>query len=73
VPVLRNELAVNVDAGHKLLEGVGCFIIELWEMWFEAIFGQESNHSFIGVMNLRAGFALHWFNEDSVAVVLVPD
>ena len=55
VPVRRNELAFNVEASHELLEGVGCFIIELWEPLFEAIiFGQQSNHSFIGVVNLRA-------------------
>jgi hypothetical protein len=69
VPVRRNELAVNVDAGHELLEGVGCFINELWELWFEATFRQESNRSFIGVVNLRDRFVLHWFNKDSVAAV----
>jgi hypothetical protein len=71
VAVRRKELVVNIDAGRDMLEGVGCFIIELRELWFEATFGQESNGSLIGGENLSAGFALHWFNEDSVAAVVV--
>jgi hypothetical protein len=44
-----------------------------WSFGVEATFGQESNGSYIGGEKLRAGFALHWFNEDSVAVVVVDD
>ena len=71
--VRRKDLVLDVDAGHEVLEGGGFFIIDLLDLWFEATFGQESNGSFIGGENLRAGFALHWFNEDCVAVVAVQD
>jgi hypothetical protein len=44
-----------------------------FELCFETTFGQESNRSFIGGENPRAGFVLHWLNEDSVAVIVVQD
>jgi hypothetical protein len=55
------------------LEGVGYFIIKVWEPWLEATPTQESNGSFIGGENLRAEFALQLFNEDNVAVFDVQD
>jgi hypothetical protein len=33
VAIQRNEFLVNVDASRELLEGVGCFIVDVWEPW----------------------------------------
>jgi hypothetical protein len=73
VDVRWSELVVDVDAGHELLESGGCFVVELLELWFESALGQESMGSFVGGENFRAGFALHGFNENGVAVVVVKD
>jgi hypothetical protein len=45
----------------------------LLELWFETVWGQQSNGSFIGGENMRPRFVLHWLNEDSVAIEVVQD
>jgi hypothetical protein len=57
----------------RVAESGECSIIDVLELWFATTWGQKINGSFTAVENMRAGFVLHWLNQDSVAVEVVQD
>jgi hypothetical protein len=44
----------DVGTSHEVMEGSGCFFVELWELCFESALGQENMGSFIDGDNFRA-------------------
>jgi hypothetical protein len=54
-----------------VLEGAECFVVNFLELWFESALCEESKGTFVGGKNFGARFALHGFDVDGVAFVIV--
>ena len=73
VEVWRGKLIVDGLCLEELLEGGGCFVVQLLKYGFEATGGEERVDALVCSEICLAGARLHGLGENHIAVVIVDD
>jgi hypothetical protein len=69
----RGQLEIDLVGRHEGLESRRRLVVQTLELWLEATLGEEGVGALVGGQDLGTGLALHEFNVNCIAVVVVQD